>query len=446
MVYNRNYFIHLCHSIDVIMDEKSGLQERNTANQYMDSFKSNQNVFILFDVSLRLLNQTTDELNTKSVVYKVFGLQTLEVVIKFHWNSIDDSLKQQIKQLIQNWFLVDLSSDEVVVKEWRHMMNGLSRCVVEVVIREWPQNWPQFIPHLLQKESTLSLYCIWQLSEDIGIFFRPNNGQRRREITNELNNNLNEIYSYIYKCMDSPDTDLCLTAICTLNVMFEWTQLDENLLNALMQRLAADYHHNKCIQMKQSICDCLLVCLNRKQLKPNDKIAIQTLHNNYNISIIVSIVGSLQTNLLPLIAHKISRQEISKNSLGFEFDDNEDFESFFLKFRADTIELLRQMTFVWEILAQLSAAFFAESDTLLRLLIDKTLMRDNPNVISSQLSCISALTVFLPHISDYSLKHIIERTLVLSSFTIDGQETKSKDVKNLRRHACSLFIKICQTY
>ncbi|CAG2108737.1 unnamed protein product [Medioppia subpectinata] len=132
MVYNRNYFIHLCHSIDVIMDEKSGLQERNTANQYMDSFKSNQNVFILFDVSLRLLNQTTDELNTKSVVYKVFGLQTLEVVIKFHWNSIDDSLKQQIKQLIQNWFLVDLSSDEVVVKEWRHMMNGLSRCVVEV--------------------------------------------------------------------------------------------------------------------------------------------------------------------------------------------------------------------------------------------------------------------------------------------------------------------------
>ncbi|CAG2122189.1 unnamed protein product, partial [Medioppia subpectinata] len=146
---------------------------------------------------------------------------------------------------------------------------------------------------------------------------------------------------------------------------------------------------------------------------------------------------SLQTNLLPLIAQKISRQEISKNSLGFEFDDNEDFESFFLRFRADTIELLRQMTY---------PVFCAESDTLLRLLIDKTLMRDNPNVISSQLSCISALTVFLPHISDYSLKHIIERTLVLSSFTIDGQETKSKDVKNLRRHACSLFIKICQTY
>jgi hypothetical protein len=289
---NENEIIcrQLCQSIDVVMDEKSGVLERNSANQLMDQFKYNHNVLVLYDISLRLLNQTSDQLSHKSVVYKLFGLQTLEVVIKFHWNSIDDSLKQQMKQLIENWFLIDMSSDEVRVNEWRHLMNASSRCVVEVVIREWPQNWPQFVSHLLHRESTLSLYCIWQLSEDIGIFFRPNNGQRRREITNELNSNLSQIYSYISKCLNSSDTNLCLTSISALNVMFEWTQLDESLMNQLLQILANDYQHNKWIQMKQQVCDCLLVCLNRKQLKPSDKTAIQSLYNNYNISLIHCIV------------------------------------------------------------------------------------------------------------------------------------------------------------
>lgn len=85
-------------------------------------------------------------------------------------------------------------------------------------------------------------------------------------------------------------------------------------------------------------------------------------------------------------------------------------------------------------------------------------------MISSQLSCISALTIFMPHIRNELLLQIIKwvsirffhsstdialsQTLVLAAYTTEGQDkfNRTKEVKNLRRHACSLFIKICQTY
>lgn len=235
--YINNYVIickQLCDSIDVIINEKSSLIDRNTANQYIDSIKCNQNILLLLNVSIGLSNKINIESN-KVIVYKHFGLQLLEIVMKYNWNTIDDTIKRQIKQLIESWFESNCSSHEIQVNEWRHLMNASSRCVVEVLVREWPQNWPQIMSLLLKTESNFSLYCIWHLSEEIGIFFSPNNCQRRREITNELNNNLNKIYFYINKCLISSDINLCLTSIFTLNVLFDWNQFDDNLLNILIQ-------------------------------------------------------------------------------------------------------------------------------------------------------------------------------------------------------------------
>ena len=49
---NENEIIcrQLCQSIDVVMDEKSGVLERNSANQLMDQFKYNHNVLVLYDI------------------------------------------------------------------------------------------------------------------------------------------------------------------------------------------------------------------------------------------------------------------------------------------------------------------------------------------------------------------------------------------------------------
>jgi hypothetical protein len=53
---------------------------------------------------------------------------------------------------------------------------------------------------------------------------------------------------------------------------------------------------------------------------------------------------SLLLNILSLIPHKLMRQDYNKSLLGFEFDNSDDYDSFYIKFRADTIDLLRQLT------------------------------------------------------------------------------------------------------
>lgn len=283
----------LCESIDVIMNEKSSVSDRNASNERIEQFKCTQNVHILYNVSLKLLTQSHINTN-KSILYKHFGLQLLEFVIKFNWNSMDNFFKEQIKRLIEQWFH-SFHSNQLSAKESRHLMNASSRCVIEVLMREWPQNWPQFMSHLLQRDSELSLFVIWQLAEDIGLFFLPNNAQRRREMNNEFLNNINNIYSYISNCLMSNDFNMRLISLSTLNGLLEWTPIDSNVLNILVQMLAnhcndTNDSNDKSIEMKQSICDCLLLCLNRKTLKPNDKIAIQILFTESNINLIVNIV------------------------------------------------------------------------------------------------------------------------------------------------------------
>ena len=279
----------LCQSLDVIIDEKSGVIERQSATRLVEEFKSNPNVGLLLDVSFELLNKSFGDTN-KSIVYKHLGLQVLEFVIKFHWNSIAQNLKQQIKQLMEGWLELGLALISPEDTNWRHLVTGASRCLVEVLMREWPQNWPNFVSFLLKHQSYLSLYCIWQLADDIGINFRPNNGQRRREMTNEFNRSLTSIYEYISKCVSSSDINLLQTSLSTLTVMFEWTQLDANLLKILVNLLAISGDDSKSVQIKQSVCDCLLICLNRKQLKPSDKTALQTLFTCDNIRVLITSI------------------------------------------------------------------------------------------------------------------------------------------------------------
>lgn len=277
----------LCQSLDVILNAKSSAIERQTATGLVEEFKSNPDVMLLIDVSLELLKSSFGDPDNL-IVHKHFGLQVLEFVIKFHWNSIGQEVKQQMKNLMEDWFRLGLSLVSTEQTNWRHLVSGASRCVVEVLMREWPQNWPQFTSVLLTHQSYLSLYCIWQLADDIGICFRPNNGQRRREMTNEFNRNLRSIYEYISRCLTTNDTDLRQISVSTLIVMFEWTQFNADLLQVLINILTVDDNDVKSNQTKQLICDSLLVCLNRKQLKATDKTALQMLFTGNNMSALIN--------------------------------------------------------------------------------------------------------------------------------------------------------------
>ena len=71
----------------------------------------------------------------------------------------------------------------------------------------------------------------------------------------------------------------------------------------------------------------------------------------------------------------------------------------------------------------------------------------DPLILSCVLSCVSALFIYINNCSE-KLSSVLNKIFSAAQFTVEGQTkaTRSKAVKNVRRHACSCVVKICKTY
>ena len=129
------------------------------------------------------------------------------------------------------------------------------------------------------------LYILWRVAEDVGIFFKPNNPQRRREILHELVANQPYIMTYIGTCLQSSDMNLCLVALRTLTGFLEWSAIDPSLLTFLCNVLSMNGENSGFLfSAKLVTTECILVCLQRKGLKQDDLESIGNLYSDENLS------------------------------------------------------------------------------------------------------------------------------------------------------------------
>ena len=227
--------------------------------------------------------------------YKLFALNSLEKLIKVGWYSATPDFREGMKGSLEA-LVVDATLPGV-----SFLNHGLSCCVVEVMLREWPQKWPRLLPLLLtHSRRTAVLHVLWRLAEQVGAQLRPKNAQRRREILNSISENMNTILVYVWDCMQSSDDRLCLTSLNTLTAYLEWTPVDAQLLRFLCHILALpSQEENKLLtQSKMIACDCLTSIVSRKRMKTPESEAILVLFSEEVLSILCSllrqVVGLLQ--------------------------------------------------------------------------------------------------------------------------------------------------------
>ncbi|KAG1652621.1 Exportin-5 [Nymphon striatum] len=88
-----------------------------------------------------------------------------------------------------------------ILNEQTHIKDALSRIIVEMIKREWPQHWPDMLNELSnlccagETQTELVLLIFLRLAEDI-VEFQNVQNQRRREIYQALTANINEIISF----------------------------------------------------------------------------------------------------------------------------------------------------------------------------------------------------------------------------------------------------------
>lgn len=229
-----------------------------------------------------------------------------------------------------------------------------------------------------------------------------------------------------------------------------------------------------------------------------------------------SITHDLTASLLIICANKLIKSTYDSHLYGFELDCQQEFDVFQFRYRADLCELCRFLTVQnericfelvynslakalqhsntnlneWDALASLSASvcsklsdinlYYTNGVELIKSLLlrmDQGLIQASnvqtessgaeasliPDLISSQLSCVSALCAFLPnwHQSDKELtKQVLNKIIILafhrpdksvaSSRQLVGTNTRLlanesflKGFRALSRHASASFVRIC---
>ncbi|XP_008827287.2 exportin-5 [Nannospalax galili] len=127
----------LVKAVTVMMDPSSTQRYRLEALKFCEEFK--EKCPICVPCGLRLAEKT------QIAIVRHFGLQILEHVVKFRWNNMSRLekvyLKNSVMELIANGTLN-------ILEEENHIKDVLSRIVVEMIKREWPQHWPDMLMEL----------------------------------------------------------------------------------------------------------------------------------------------------------------------------------------------------------------------------------------------------------------------------------------------------------
>lgn len=137
---------------------------------------------------------------------KHFGLQLLEETVKYKWNSISQQEKIFIKENAMK--LLNMGVGPAEDLSLLHLKVALSRIVVEMVKREWPQQWTTLLAELSdactkgEAQTELVLFVFQRLVEDVCILQTLESNQRRKDIYQALTVNMNEIFGFFLRLIE----------------------------------------------------------------------------------------------------------------------------------------------------------------------------------------------------------------------------------------------------
>ncbi|XP_030627433.1 exportin-5 [Chanos chanos] len=266
----------LIKAVNVMMDAESSQRYRLEALKFCEEFKEKCPYCVPCGLQLAEKSQPA--------VVRHFGLQILEHVIKFQWNE----MPQQEKIHLKNCAMGLLSNGtHPILEEETHIKDVLSRIVVEMIKREWPQHWPDMLKEmealttLGEAQTELVMLILLRLAEDV-ITFQTLPSQRRRDIQQTLTQNMDSIFSFLLTILQLHVDEYrrlkriagqeleakahCRVGVATLNTLagyIDWVALSHitndncRLLEILCLLMSET-------QLQLEAAECLLIAISRK--------------------------------------------------------------------------------------------------------------------------------------------------------------------------------------
>ncbi|KAI8034726.1 exportin-5 [Drosophila gunungcola] len=189
----------LATAVDLIMHPLTQQQARLEAYMACERFKEESPLCAQVGLFLASSPQSNQQV-------RHFGLQLIEYTIKFRWNCITHEEKVYIKDNAIKMLNVGVGPAED--RSLLPTKNALSRIIVEMIKREWPQQWSDLLPELSQActkgeaQTELVLLVFLRLVEDVALLQTIESNQRRKDMYQALNNNMNDIFEFFLRLVE----------------------------------------------------------------------------------------------------------------------------------------------------------------------------------------------------------------------------------------------------
>lgn len=209
----------------------------------------------------------------------------MEHQVKFNWNKISQEEKIFIKDNTMK--LLGTGIGPADDKSLLHIKDALSRIIVEMIKREWPQQWPALLSELSAasekglSQTELVALVFLRLVEDVALLQTIESNQRRKDIYQALTVNMGEIFDFFLGHIEknvreyvttknSGNLRVVLVVLNTLASFLEWVNIlhimasDGRLLKVICYLLEFP-------DIQLSAAECLSQITNRKGVAKDKK-------------------------------------------------------------------------------------------------------------------------------------------------------------------------------
>ncbi|CAH0560661.1 unnamed protein product [Brassicogethes aeneus] len=185
----------LARAVELTLSPEASQSDRLKAYNACESFKETSP--LCAEAGLFLAAGTQN-----SLISRHFGLQLMEYTVKYRWTQISQQEKLFIKENAMKLLAAGGISEEP------HMKDALSRVIVEMVKREWPQQWPDLLNELSNAcqcgeiQTELVLLVFLRLVEDVALLQTLESNQRRKDIYHALTANMATIFEFFLRLIE----------------------------------------------------------------------------------------------------------------------------------------------------------------------------------------------------------------------------------------------------
>jgi len=270
----------LAQAVELMMNPSISQEQRHHAFQQLEQFKETSPLGSQCGFFLANINN--------SPVVRHFGLKILEDIVKMRWNEMSGEEKLFIKEHLLK--LVEKGTNPLLT-EHNHIKDELAKIVVELIKREWPQQWPSLLSELDilarhgETQTELVMFILRRLVEDVAVLVTLEQSQRRKEIYSALTANMDEIFRFLFGLLEKhyqaylaqPRTEdgakhckVCMSILGTFTTLVEWVPM-QNIMSNNKYLLHCLIHLLMDESLQIYAAECLLGVVGWKAGKMSDR-------------------------------------------------------------------------------------------------------------------------------------------------------------------------------